>query len=890
MRLQINIQRKTNLGLKIILIVLLSVCLYTTPALAFVDRGEIKSMILPNGLEVFVQEEPAQKVAELQVWVGVGSRDEPVGKEGIAHLFEHMLFKGTKKRGVGEIARTVEGAGGDINAYTSMDHTVYHITIAAEFMETAMDILADAIQNSSFNSGELEREKLVVIEEIHRGQDNPGRVFSQELFHTAYKVHPYGRKVIGTDESVSSVSRGDMLRFFKNWYVPSNMKLVVVGGVTAENVYEKAEDFFSSEGGSAAETPEIREPEQTETRIFRLVRDSDPARISIAFPIGSLTDPETPVLDLMASVLSGGGSARLPIRLRDTGIVNSAWSYAYTPRDPGLFILGATTQQELVQDALEGLLEQISILQREPVSREELDRARDQILNEKIFSKEAVEGQAREIGYMALTLGDISFYDNYYSRLQAVDAVDILSAARRVFSPQAASVGFLTRSMDSQPSDEEVQKILSGKLAPKKTSKKASEGVIFKSALPNGITLLVREDHRLPLFAVRLGVLGGVRYENEDTQGAFNLLSHLLRRGTKNYTAAELAEKLDSMSASLGGFSGRNSFGVTGKFLSRDIEEGFSLLRELTTEAVVPERELDLMRTRVVSAIRAKKDNMVSYALDLFRGTLFSEHPYRFSTMGSEESVNSLTRNQLVDLYRAIVKPGGMVISVTGDIEVGDAYRFVEKYFGDIEGMSFDPGPMPVEFDKEGVTETRLTRDDKAQTHIVLGYPGPDLKSPDIDTLKVMNAVLTGMGGRLFTELRDRMSLAYSVFSFVAPGLDPGYFAFGIGVSPERESEAIKAFLEQIKMLREEAVSQEELARAKMYLIGSHTIRLQTVNSRADEVFFPVLYGQDLEKALLYSRRINSVTVEQIQEAARKYFDLENYTVAIIQGSAAAIE
>jgi zinc protease len=279
---------------------------------------------------------------------------------------------------------------------------------------------------------------------------------------------------------------------------------------------------------------------------------------------------------------------------------------------------------------------------------------------------------------------------------------------------------------------------------------------------------------------------------------------------------------------------------------------------------------------------------MVSYALELFRGALFSEHPYRFSTMGSEESVNSLTRNQLVDLYRAIVKPGGMVISVTGDIEVGDAYRLVEKYFGDIEGMSFDPGPMPVEFDKEGVTETRLTRDDKSQTHIILGYPGPDLKSPDLDTLKVMNAVLTGQGGRLFTELRDRMSLAYSVFSFVAPGLDPGYFAFGIGVSPERESEAIDAFLEQIKMLREEAVSQEELARAKMYLIGRHTIGLQTVNSRADEVFFPVLYGQDLEEALLYSRRINAVTVEQIQEAARKYFDLENYTVAIIEGSTEA--
>ena len=167
-------------------------------AVAFVDRGEVVSKTLPNGLEVIVREDQRQEVVELQVWVGVGSRDERRGKEGIAHLFEHMLFKGTEKRGVGQIASEVEAAGGDINAYTSMDHTVYHITIANEYAGVAMEILADAIWHSAFDSDELQREKLVVVEEIHRGNDNPSRVFSRELFKTVYKVHPYGRTVIGT--------------------------------------------------------------------------------------------------------------------------------------------------------------------------------------------------------------------------------------------------------------------------------------------------------------------------------------------------------------------------------------------------------------------------------------------------------------------------------------------------------------------------------------------------------------------------------------------------------------------------------------------------------------------------------------------------------------------
>ena len=136
------------------------------------DRGEVISETLPNGLEVFVREEPGQRVVELQVWVGVGGRDEPEGKEGIAHLFEHMLFKGTKERGVGEIAKTIEAAGGDINAYTAPEQTVYHITIASDYFDTAMDVLADAVTNSTFDEDELEKEKLVVIEEIHRGNDN----------------------------------------------------------------------------------------------------------------------------------------------------------------------------------------------------------------------------------------------------------------------------------------------------------------------------------------------------------------------------------------------------------------------------------------------------------------------------------------------------------------------------------------------------------------------------------------------------------------------------------------------------------------------------------------------------------------------------------------------
>ncbi|MFV2080678.1 MAG: M16 family metallopeptidase [bacterium] len=859
--------------------------LLTSPAYAFIERGEVVARTLPNGLEVLVREDPAQSVVGLQVWVGVGSRDEPKGKEGIAHLFEHMLFKGTKRRGVGEIAGEIESAGGNINAYTSMDHTVYHITVASDFFNVALDVMADAIQNSSFSKEELEREKLVVVEEILRGKDNPGRVFSEKMFETAFSKHPYGRTVIGTKESVMGITRGDMLKFFRNWYVPRNMKVVVVGGIEAEDVLAESGRLFTSAEKRGTRRQEITEPEQKQTRIFRIAKDTDPGRITLAFPIVSLKDPLTPVLDVLAAVLSEGDSSRLPVHLRDRGVVHSAWAYAYTPRDPGLFIIGATLKHENMDTALEGLLAQVTRLQNEPISKDELERAKTQILNEKIFSKERVEGQARELGYLALTLGDIDFYDEYFSRIQAVDAMDIIKVARQVFTPGKATVGFLSREEDQQPDDERIRDLLAKSLFASERVVSSTAGMkVVRSRLPNGITILVREDRRLPLVAFRLGFLGGVRFENERINGAFNLLAGLLTRGTSTRSAEELARLLDGMSASLNGFSGRNSFGLEGQFLSRDIGEVMGLIREVVTEPAFPEKELELIKERVISAISSRKENLTYYAMDLFRSTLFSVHPYRFSSLGTEENIRSLDRDELVKLYERTVQPAGMIITLAGDINVAQAYDLVEKYFSDLAGLKYDPGPLPQEMGRSGVNSVSESREDKEQTHIILGYLGPTLYSADRDPLRVLNAVLAGQGGRLFTELRDRQSLAYSVFSFVAPGIDPGYIVFGIAVSPEREEEAISGILEQIRKIRDEPVSARELLRAGKYLVGSHLIGLQDLSSRVDEVFFPALYGVDLDKALGYPDRIRSVTAQQVQKAAQKYLDPENYTIAVVRG------
>ncbi|MGZ6125838.1 MAG: M16 family metallopeptidase, partial [Myxococcales bacterium] len=215
---------------------------------------------LPNGLTLLVEENHAAPVVAIQVWMRVGSADERPDQAGLAHLHEHMLFKGTARRGPGEIARTIESCGGEINAWTSFDQTVYHVVLASQFFAEGMDVLADAVTSAAFDPDELQREIEVVCEEIKRSQDSPTRKLSRELFGLAFSRHPYGKPVIGTEESVRSFTREGILKFYRRWYRPENAVVIVVGDLREAEALALAEKLFAWPPG-AFERPAPRPPE-----------------------------------------------------------------------------------------------------------------------------------------------------------------------------------------------------------------------------------------------------------------------------------------------------------------------------------------------------------------------------------------------------------------------------------------------------------------------------------------------------------------------------------------------------------------------------------------------------------------------------------------------------
>src|SRR5215831_11849929 len=345
------------------------------PSAAIGKDGMLRTT-LDNGLKVILVEDHSAPVVALNVWVRTGSADERPDQWGMAHVHEHMLFKGTEKRGVGEIAATVEGAGGNINAFTSYDMTVYHITMASKDAGVGVDVLSDAVLHSGFDAHELAKEEEVVIEEIRRSDDSPDSLMSKVLFETAYTQHPYRREVIGTQESVRSFTRQGLLDFYHHWYVPNNMTFVAVGDLKPDAVLAQIKAAFAgAKPRTDLEHPRTQEPRQTAPRAAVVKSEFEQSLLGIAWKITGFSDPDTPYLDLLSSVLGGGDSSRLYREVKDQQeLVHGIHASSYTPLDPGLFFVDAELDASKIDASITAVGEQVRRLRDFGPSQTELDR------------------------------------------------------------------------------------------------------------------------------------------------------------------------------------------------------------------------------------------------------------------------------------------------------------------------------------------------------------------------------------------------------------------------------------------------------------------------------------------------------------------------------------
>ncbi len=848
----------------------------TTTSLAG-DRPTTQT--LPNGLKVVVQENHTAPVISLRIYVRTGSVYEgKYGGSGISHYFEHLISGGTtSNHSEDEITKMIERMGNANNAYTTRGHTAYYITTTPAHMEEAVNLLADWMQNCTFPEDEFKRERGVILEEIRKGREEPGRILQKAVYETMFRNHPARYPVIGYEELFKKIKRQDILNYYDQRYAPNNMVVSLAGDFEAKSAMKLIEEAFSGFQRRTVDLPTLPdEPRQMGKRRRHITRENlGKTHFHLAFHTVPLDNPDLYPLDVMSYILSHGRSSRLVKRLQEElRLVFSISSYSYTPSyGAGMLGIRGTCQPGKLNEAIEEILNVVYDLREKPVSDSELAKARRQKVANNAFSRQTAEGVASELGLNVLTTGNAAFTDTYLEGIKSVKAAQIKQVARRYLKNTNLTVVTLgPKNRDTS------QK--------KTTDQKAAPGNIQKTVLDNGLRVLIKRTPANPLVHIQWLSLGGARLDPKGKEGLSRITARLLTRGTEDLSGAQIASEFDAMGGRLSPISGNNSMGIKANVMAENFGEAFKLLSEMVRRPTFPKKQIKTVKKRTLLAIKGRRDNWQSELSYLFKKRFFQKSPYRFGPLGTKQSVKSITRTDIRDFYKHHVLPPQSVLTVFGNVETSKALQAVKKRFGDMKpGKPAEPEiKTEAEREKAQTVEVEVNRQISA---LMVGYPGMKLtNTEDRFAMEVLDAILSGIGypgGWLQKELRGgERDLVYVVHAFNFMGLEPGYFGVMAATSPSKTDRVLKIIRKNVDLLKNGLVSSEELASAKNMCVTMNKLQNQTNASMAMKRGLSELYGLGYRFPETYEKRINEVTVEDVQRVARKY--LKNPLILRLNG------
>lgn len=856
---------------------------------------------LKNKLNVLLIESKKSPVVSVQMWVKTGSADEKKSEEGISHFIEHLVFKGTEKFRVGEIANTVEASGGELNAYTSFDQTVFYVTISKSFSDVALNVISQMMGYPTFEPAEVDSEREVVCEEIKMGQDSPNRRSSQLLFSSVFKKHSYGIPVIGYEKNVRGWSTKKIVDFYKSRYVPANMFLVVSGDFETPEMKQKVNQFFSGfKNYPLRKVKRVKEPIQKKFRFKAQKYKIQDQHLHLAFRAPNVRHKDVPAMDVLAMILGQGDSSRLVKKLRlENAIANSVSAFSYNPQDEGMFAVSAHYQGDKFNDVVNECLKQIQLIKNVTPEWSEIRRARVAISSEQFYSVETVDGLANKAGSQEFYFKDQNAQKKYLNAINKVTPEDVVKVAKKYLKleqlsacylgdqdekeseKQLASIKDLWKSIvDVKP---EVRKTKSKKIAMPKLVLKAPKGEatlqIEEIKRDSGVTVVFCPAKDTPTVSAKLVFKGGARFEQPDVMGLSELTARTWISSTNSKSEEHMMQEIEESAISLSSFSGKNTSGFSLDYLSVFEKKALDLALENILNCEFKEEIIHREKYMLEQAIKSKQDHPSSLCMRQFLKTLYGTHPLSYEATGTLESLARIKREHLVEHASKILDPKNLVISVIGDFNKKLWLEQIEK----LEKAIYKNSSKPLihALDSYKTNKTEFLASEKEQSHVIIGWRGLTINSTHKFVLEAIEAILAGQGGRLFYELRDKNSLAYSVSPMKMESLETGYVGGYIACSPEKVDKAIEMFQQEFRKLIDTPVGAEELDRAKRYLIGQHDIGLQRKSAICNLLAFDVIYGNDYNVSLNVAEEYKKITSEDIQKLAKELFT-QPYAISIV--------
>ena len=861
------------------------------------DPATVRRTILPNGLTLLVRRDASAPVVAIVTYVRAGYFDETDDVVGIAHVLEHMFFKGTPTRGVGEIARETKSVGGYLNAATIYDHTVYYTVLPSSGFLTGLDVQFDAYANSSIDSGELARELEVIIQEAKRKSDSPGAVATETLYEVLHDRHRMRRWRIGREPGLRALTRDAMMRFYRNFYRPGNTVLAIVGDVDPDDVLRAVTERF---GALDAGTPELSAGATEEGpagfRYREWSGDIGQTQVAIGWRTPGTLHDDTPVLDILAMVLSGGRASRLYRAVRERKLATSVSAYDYTPTTLGVFVVHAEAPPERAADAAREIWAQLRAIREGGVTEAELVRAKRLYESRWVRRLEDMEGQANYLAEWE-ALGNWRAGEAYLQRALSVTADEVVTLAQRHLDPDQASIVIYRPDGTAEiaKSAESMRALLDAAAPaeplPVPSPPPASPAVhtrlrverdeagVRVYRMQTGTPVLVR---RKAGALVHAGVfaIGGARDEPADEAGLTSMLVRTALKGTTSRSAAQVAEEAELLGGSVTAGAASESFGWSISVPARYAPDAIALLADVAQHPTVPDEALDTERAIALSDLLALPDDMYRYPMRLATMAAFAGHPYGVPVSGDAVTLPRLTSERVRDWHRARLLNGPSVIAIVGDADHDELAALMAGQFGELlggESTQLDRPSWP-----QAVVQRIETRD-KAQTALALLFPGPSRTDDARFAAEMIAGVASGLGGRFFDELRDKQSLGYTVQGFSSPRMLAGAFVSYIATSPEKEDQARRGLLAEFAKLREAPVTARELQQAQTYAIGTHAIRQQSGGAVLGDMVDAYMFG-GLRELAEFEARVRGVTAESMMQLARDYFDESRRVEGVIRG------
>ncbi len=823
---------------------------------------------LDNGLDVITLEDFSCPIVAVQVWYHVGSKNEQPQRNGFAHMFEHMMFRGTDRLGPTDHFSFIRRVGGSANGYTSFDRTVYLETLPADQLELALWLEAERMTFLKIDQEAFDIERKVVEEERRMGLNEPYGTVVEKLVAEVYKVHPYRWTPIGNIAHLRAATVQELRDFWHTYYTPNNATLIIVGAVKHAEAQRLAKKYFGwIPRYDQPPRVSIVEPEPEAARSITLQEENAPApALGFVYRTVPLKHKDTIVIDLLAEILGGGNSSRLYRQLvAEKQLAVAAEAVSWSLEQDGLFGAGAVlspigAEPDTVLELIEAQIERV---RTEPVTELELTKAKNQMLRGLVTQNLKIESKARMLGTAAVEIDDVSYVNRQLENIRKVTADDILRVANKYLKPQRALKGNIRQSLPGTASDKKKEEELAAAVTAEKemTAPRPGRGGLERPRnfprqapiakvspakltpkyssrqLENGLKMFVVPNHEVPFISVQLGLLSGAWTETKPGTAAMTM--RMLTKGSSEHTEGQLAQELETYAISLGG-RGKMDTGTVGmNCLTEHVNRGFRLLGEVVMSPTFPPQEFEKLRKQVRTSLAISSAEPRYIVEKEFSRRLYGQHPYSRTAVGEVEDVDALVVDDLQNWWRQFVRPDSAVLIIAGDIDDKQAFELAKKTFGSWQASVPRPernlpqleriGPMHIYLvDKPGSTQSQIRLGHRGITRHDDGYFVSRL---------VSNYFGWGFDSRLNKSIRVAKGLTYGVWGSYVAQRFAGEFKVGTFSKTESTAQTVRAVIDEIKRLKADAPNNAELENSRSYILGSFVRGRETPQQIAGDLW-----------------------------------------------------